>query len=55
MIQCPYCGEVFEVACDHSSQGLMVQDCDVCCRPIEMIVHWDHEGRLSLELRRSGG
>jgi len=36
-VQCPYCGETIEVQIDSSAgdQGY-VEDCSVCCRPIEV-------------------
>lgn len=38
-VQCPYCGEVFEVSID-TTQGRheTIEDCAVCCRPITMRV-----------------
>lgn len=33
-ITCPFCGECFEIGVDPGAQGKMIQDCDVCCRPI---------------------
>ena len=38
-ITCPHCGESFPVNLD-TSQGnhLMVEDCTVCCRPIQLTV-----------------
>ncbi|HVE12682.1 MAG TPA: CPXCG motif-containing cysteine-rich protein [Elusimicrobiota bacterium] len=38
-VECPYCGENFEVRVDPSEEGQeMVQDCQVCCKPIELSV-----------------
>jgi hypothetical protein len=35
-IQCPYCGETIEVLIDCSEQEQSyIEDCQVCCRPIE--------------------
>lgn len=35
--QCPWCGEAIEVFvepdAEGSSEGEVLQDCDVCCRP----------------------
>jgi hypothetical protein len=46
-IECPYCGEPFEtlVDCSAGSQHY-VEDCPVCCRPIEFQAEVDDEGRL---------
>ena len=36
-IVCPYCGESIEVSVDLSGgDQAYVEDCQVCCRPIEM-------------------
>lgn len=43
-IQCPYCGENFEVHLDSVEDGqTMYQDCQVCCKPISMHVQVDEE------------
>ena len=44
-IQCPYCGETIEVLLDCSiPQQDYIEDCQVCCRPIDFSVAVDHEG-----------
>ena len=36
-ISCPYCGEAIDVQVDTSAgDQAYVEDCQVCCRPIEM-------------------
>ena len=38
-ISCPYCGEVITVLIDNSvPQQQYIEDCQVCCRPIEFDV-----------------
>jgi len=38
-IYCPYCGESIEVLIDTSVQAQQyIEDCSVCCRPIELHV-----------------
>jgi archaellum component FlaG (FlaF/FlaG flagellin family) len=38
-IQCPYCGETIDVIVDGSlEQQSYIEDCSVCCRPIELSV-----------------
>ncbi len=38
-IHCPYCGESIEIIVDTSiDEQRYVEDCSVCCRPIEMHV-----------------
>ena len=44
-IGCPYCGETIEVLVDCSVQKQSyVEDCEVCCRPIDIDVVLDEEG-----------
>jgi hypothetical protein len=46
-IDCPYCGEQFETSIDCSAGGQQyIEDCPVCCQPIEMKTDVDPEGNL---------
>lgn len=49
---CPYCGEQIDCLVD-TSVGAQhyVEDCSVCCRPIEFHVY-DDAGDYRLEVRR---
>ena len=50
-VSCPYCGEAFETSADVSAgPSKYVEDCQICCQPIEMELHVDEDGRLR-ELR----
>jgi len=50
-IHCPYCGEAIEVLLDSSvEQQHYIEDCQVCCRPIEISVVVDYEGELSVSV-----
>jgi len=52
-VECPHCGENFEVVVDPQEAGQdMVQDCQVCCRPIELSVEVE-EDDLSVEAYQS--
>ena len=55
-VQCPYCGEAFETAVDLSAGSFQyVEDCQVCCQPIELTGEVDESGRLAgLTVGRSG-
>jgi hypothetical protein len=47
VLQCPYCGESFETAVDLSAGSQhYVEDCAVCCRPIEVHVRVTDAGEL---------
>lgn len=44
-LACPYCGEEFETALDTSSgSARYVEDCQVCCQPIEFDLEVDPDG-----------
>ena len=46
-LRCPYCGERFEALVDASAGGAdYVEDCPVCCRPIEMHLRVDDDGGI---------
>lgn len=41
-VPCPYCGEIFTTFIDLSQGNQQtVEDCYVCCRPIEFIIESD--------------
>jgi hypothetical protein len=49
---CPYCGEQIDCLVDTSAgTQRYVEDCSVCCRPIEFQVYID-AGDYRLEVRR---
>jgi len=53
-VECPYCGEAFEtpVDCSAGSQSY-IEDCEVCCRPIEFRLEVAADGSLlCLDVRR---
>ncbi|HMI36603.1 MAG TPA: CPXCG motif-containing cysteine-rich protein [Steroidobacteraceae bacterium] len=54
-VECPYCGEPFTTVLDLSAgSASYIEDCQVCCRPIEFSFVAGVDGDLeSLELRRS--
>ncbi len=45
-IYCPYCGESIEVLIDCSVEDQnYIEDCQVCCRPINFDVSIDESGQ----------
>jgi len=54
LVTCPYCGETVTIAVDPSggSHQLYIQDCDVCCNPWEVRLHFV-DGIASAEARPS--
>jgi hypothetical protein len=54
-VACPYCGEAFETCADASAGSCTyVEDCQVCCQPIEMELRVDEAGALVEVLARRG-
>lgn len=46
-LHCPYCGEQFESSADCSAGSqTYIEDCAVCCQPIQVIVQVDVDGGL---------
>ena len=53
-VDCPYCGEPFAAVVDISGGSQdYIEDCPVCCRPIEFRLEATLDGELaSLTVRR---
>ena len=49
-ISCPYCGELISILVDPSiGEQNYIEDCQVCCRPIEVTVQIDDDGEPYVE------
>jgi hypothetical protein len=48
--QCPTCFEWVALFVDEGDHGKMIQDCEVCCRPMELTVYWTEEGELRVDV-----
>ncbi len=50
VVMCPYCGEANEVGVDPGSGDAQdyVEDCQVCCRPWRVSVHYTADGRADV-------
>jgi hypothetical protein len=46
-VQCPYCGERLETRVDLTADESYIEDCQVCCRPIEFSIERADNGGLS--------
>ena len=53
--ECPYCGETISMVLDLSVRSqTYIEDCEVCCRPIEMVYTLGDDQQItSFEARRS--
>ena len=50
-IQCPYCDQSFELVIDTSTpMQRFTTDCEVCCRPFEVVAECEPGEILSLEV-----
>jgi hypothetical protein len=54
-VQCPYCGEPFDTLVDLSAgSASYIEDCQICCRPIELGIEVAVNGGLtSVTARRA--
>jgi len=47
-VSCPYCGETITVLVDCSvGPQRYIEDCFVCCQPIDLIIDVDGDGGLA--------
>lgn len=54
-VQCPYCGEAFGTAVDLSAgTSRYVEDCQVCCQPIDMELRVTGAGEFEELVARRG-
>jgi len=52
-IECPYCRERITLLVDGSAGSQeYIEDCQVCCRPINLYVTIDAEDQPQVEVRR---
>ena len=56
-VVCPYCGEVVELALDPGSGATQeyVEDCQVCCRPMRVVVTLGEAGEPRVDVSRLDG
>jgi len=51
-IQCPFCGQSFEIVLDTSiATQRFTTDCEVCCRPFEVVAECEPGEILNLEVQ----
>lgn len=49
---CPYCGEPVQLVVDEGEEEQdYIEDCQVCCRPMQVSVRRAHDGSIELQLR----
>ena len=52
-ILCPYCGELLELEIEQDLLGRLVQDCEVCCNPIQLDIRRDQWGDPEVSVERA--
>ncbi|MEO0996587.1 MAG: CPXCG motif-containing cysteine-rich protein [Pseudomonadota bacterium] len=53
-VGCPYCGEFIDVVIDGSVESQRyIEDCQVCCRPIQFDVLTPPDGPAAVTVERS--
>ncbi|NNE19483.1 MAG: CPXCG motif-containing cysteine-rich protein [Myxococcales bacterium] len=52
-LTCPHCFESVEVYIDPQSEGELIWDCDVCCRPWSLQVSRRLDGELLVRANRA--
>ncbi len=51
-VQCPYCWEEFSLLVDASVDSQeYVEDCEVCCRPIDFVIQVDDQNQVVVQAR----
>lgn len=51
-VQCPFCGQSFDVPVDPSiASQCFTTDCEVCCRPFEVVAECEAGEIVSAEAR----
>ena len=51
-IRCPYCGEMISIVVDVSvEQQHYIEDCEVCCRPMDIKLSVPANGSVRIEVR----
>ncbi|MDO6736386.1 CPXCG motif-containing cysteine-rich protein [Wenyingzhuangia sp. 2_MG-2023] len=51
---CPYCWETIAMQLEFSVSETYIQDCEVCCNPIELKTVWDSDALVSFEANSIG-
>lgn len=51
-VSCPYCGEPISVLLNPEDIGVAyIEDCQVCCRPIDFLVSEGPQGALEVRVQ----
>ena len=55
VVVCSYCGAVVDITLDPSGGTTQeyVEDCEVCCRPWQVYVHYGREGDVEVRVEEA--
>lgn len=45
---CPYCWETIDVKLEFTVSETYIQDCEICCNPIEINTHWSNDTLINV-------
>ena len=56
-VLCPYCGETVEIGLDQGGGDSQeyIEDCEVCCRPMQVVVTYQRDGSAEVWIDRAEG
>ena len=47
--QCPYCWEQISMILDASTSETYIEDCEICCNPIQISTHFENGELIAFE------
>lgn len=54
-VTCPFCGQSFDLTIDVSVESQrFVTDCEICCRPFEVVAECEDGEILSVDVQAAG-
>lgn len=52
-VRCPYCGRANRIVLSPETEGTLVQDCEVCCKPWQVVVRLEGDGTRQVRVERA--
>ncbi|CAL2079502.1 CPXCG motif-containing cysteine-rich protein [Tenacibaculum sp. 190524A05c] len=49
--QCPYCWEEISMLLDRSVSETYIEDCEICCNPMQVSTVFEHNELVNFEVR----
>ncbi|MGY5352410.1 CPXCG motif-containing cysteine-rich protein [Wenyingzhuangia sp. IMCC45533] len=51
---CPYCWENIDMLLEFTVSETYIQDCEICCNPIEIETKWEDDSLISVTVHPIG-